>query len=345
MFCTSCGNEVKPGQLFCTACGAKIVAPVQNNQSYQNNQGYQGNQNYQSNQTYQTNQNYQSYRSNQPYQSYQPYLNYDKKKKPNSLVGFILVMVILGVIGLGGAGIYSLIRPDKEDVVADNSSVNPSVDVDQNTSDDVTRSNPGDSTDEVVSEPANNVNTANADPNDLFAGYQNLEYKNYSFANVAYGEKALFVVPSGNVNDHTVLRNGKTAGEFADFVDNDVLEDGRKVNRELFYDLISVYLVDPTLSTDDGTFEKSMVYLTTFANQFYNMDVSVEAMSVPFTEQDRYRFKVKSYGNDDIWIADPNNNIFYFNNGNTEYNSSMYDESTLSLWLIAVDVFFGIGTK
>ena len=41
---------------------------------------------------------------------------------------------------------------------------------------------------------------------------------------------------------------------------------------------MSVYLVDPSLSQDQGTFEKSMIYLTTFTNEFFDMDVDVEAM-------------------------------------------------------------------
>ena len=330
MFCTNCGNEIKPGQLYCTGCGTKIVAPVQNNQSYQNNVQFQNNQSYQ---TYQDGQNYQSYRSNQPYQNYQPYVNNKKKKKPLLALAIVLAVVFfVGVMGLSAKVALDFYHNLNETVIADNSgndsSVNDISGGPENTPDDVNTSD--------------DTGSIQADPDNLFADYQSLQYKNYSFANVAYGEKALYVVPSGLVNDNTVLRNGKTAGEFADFVDKDVLEEGRTINRKLLYDLISVYLVDPSLSEDDGTFEKAMIYLTTFANQFNNMDVNVEAMSVPFTEQNRYRFKIKTYGNDDIWIADPTNNLFYFNNGNTEYHSSMYDETTLALWLTAVDVFFGI---
>lgn len=335
MFCTQCGNEVKPGQLFCTSCGAKIVAPVQNEQNYQNSQSCQNNQSYQG---YQNDQSYQGYQSNQTYQGYQNYqqygnyTNYKVKKKNNALVGLLIALGVIVVIGAIGSGAYLFYKGTRTKVEAGISSEDTTAKESENSTNEQTAS----------VEPANNSNDTAADPDDLFAGYKNLEYKNYSFAGVAYGEKALYVVPSGYVNDNTVLRDGKTAGEFADFIDNEVLEDGRVINRKLLYDLISVYLVDPSLSNDPGTFAKSMIYLTTFANQFYEMDVDIEAMSVPFTEQNRYRFKVKSYGNDDIWIADPTNNEFYFNNGKTEYSSSMYDDYTLTLWLTAVEVFFGM---
>ena len=309
MFCTQCGSEAKPGQLFCTSCGAKIVAPVQNNQSYNPNQGYHCNDLNKVQQGYQNN----TYQNN-TYQGYQPYVNYQnkpKKKNGKTVLAIVLLLMFLGTVGAIGRRAVDFYEGFKQsEYYKDPQSKMDLQDVNDDVSDDVKE--------------------------------QFTAQENYSFAGVAYGEKALYVVPSGYVNDNTVLWNGKTAGEFADFVDNDVLEDGRTLNRKLFYNLISVYLVDPTLSQDPTTFENSMIYLTTFTNQFYDMDVQVEALGVPFTEQNRYRFKIKSYGNDDVWIADPTNNEFYFNNGKTEYNSSMYEDKTLANWLLAVEVFFGM---
>ena len=330
MFCTQCGSEAKPGQLFCTSCGAKIVAPVQNNQSYNPNQGYQNKDINKVQQGYQSN-TYQ----NSTYQGYQPYGNYQnktKKKNGKTILAIVLLLMFLGAVGAIGRRVVDFYEGFKQSEYYNDPQSKMEL---QDANDDALSS---DSKEQFTAkETSDNTST---DPNDIFAGYQNLQYKNYSFAGVAYGEKALYVVPSGFVNDNTVLWNGKTAGEFADFVDSDVLEDGRTLNRKLFYDLISVYLVDPTLSQDPVIFENSMIYLTTFTNQFYDMDVQVEALGIPFTEQNRYRFKIKSYGNDDVWIADPTNNEFYFNNGKTEYNSSMYEDKTLANWLLAVEVFF-----
>ena len=120
------------------------------------------------------------------------------------------------------------------------------------------------------------------------------------------------------------------------------LEKGRTLNRQLYYDLLSIYLLDPSLYKDDQSFATSMIYASTVSNQFHDMAVELKAVRIPNDNRNLYAYKISAYGNDDVWVSDAANKKFYFNNGKTEYNSTMYDEATFGLWYMAVKEYFGI---
>lgn len=317
MFCTNCGAEVQGGQVYCPTCGKQVtMAKAKSQVSSQSSYNYQS--------TYSSQNPYNSQRSNMT-----PYYTKKKSNMGAALVVTFLVVAVLGVVVYGTVSIMGALH---EVSVAKNSqsTIGYSADVDTYT-------------DPVIpDEPAaeNTVKVGNED--DPFAGYENLNFTEYTFAKYANDGEADYVVPIGTVNANTVIYKGITAGEYADFVDGWVLEKGRTLNRQLYYDLLSIYLLDPSLYKDDQSFATSMIYASTVSNQFHDMAVELKAVRIPNDNRNLYAYKISAYGNDDVWVSDAANKKFYFNNGKTEYNSTMYDEATFGLWYMAVKEYFGI---
>ncbi len=325
MFCSNCGAEVSFGEKFCGSCGTKIEAAGYVNQGAQ---GY----------------------ANPPIQRIPV-----RKKSNGTVITIVVVAVVLFLSGFGGYSAYNSYMAQKEiseatdelldsldDIFGDASSSEKSSS--KSSTDNSSKKAAGStaaSADASIASTGDSFGNPPAD-DDPFANYKDLTYTSYAFANMAYDDDSMYITPNGTVNDNTVLYNGKTVGAFADYVDNKVLEKGRKLDRQFLYDMISVNVIDPSLSTDTKTFESSMIYLLTVTNEFYSTGARVEALKVGFNDKDNYRYKVKAYGKDDVWVANGQDKCFWMGNGHTEYHSSMYDDETLTLWLIAVDEFFGI---
>ncbi len=188
---------------------------------------------------------------------------------------------------------------------------------------------------------------------DLFEDYDSDTYdmtddagltttRNYAYADVTYTDTTVTIVPNGTVTGSTVLGEGKDLEGLLDYIDDEVLESGRYINRDFFYDLVSMYIVDPEMY--DGIYQMGY-YLSlalAAANNFHNIDVRLESSEFDFDNTDLYRLNVIAEGRKDTWIIDHSDYSFKMNNGKTSYESDMYDTKYLSVWLAALEEYYGI---
>ena len=167
----------------------------------------------------------------------------------------------------------------------------------------------------------------------------------YAFVHVKFDGTKTIVIPNGTVNDDTVLYNDKTLGGLCDYIDSEVLEDGRTINRDFLYGLVAVEIVDPKLFASYEPFSMAMIYSLTIANEFYGTDVSLTDMILDSTENTKQSFEVVAEGKEDTWILDGHEKKFYLNNGSTEYTSTMFDAETMAVWSIVLDEYFGVSSE
>ena len=167
----------------------------------------------------------------------------------------------------------------------------------------------------------------------------------YAFVHVKFDGTNTIVIPNGTVNDDTVLYNDKTLGGLCDYIDSEVLEDGRTINRDFLYGLVAVEIVDPKLFASYEPFSMAMIYSLTIANEFYGTDVSLTDMILDSTENTKQSFEVVAEGKEDTWILDGHEKKFYLNNGSTEYTSTMFDAETMAVWSIVLDEYFGVSSE
>lgn len=97
----------------------------------------------------------------------------------------------------------------------------------------------------------------------------------YSYTDVVREGNDITVTPNGGLNASTELYGGKNLGGFLDYVDDSVLETGRTINRDLFYDLLATMLVDKDLNSDFDQIEKNMLMALAVANNFHDADVEI----------------------------------------------------------------------
>ena len=164
----------------------------------------------------------------------------------------------------------------------------------------------------------------------------------YAFAHVKADGTKNIVIPNGTVGDDTVLYNDMTLGALCDYIDSTVLEDGRTINRQFLYGLISVEVIDPSLFASYEQFSRAMIYSLTIANEFYSIDVSLKDLILDSAQNTRQVFEVVAEGREDSWILDGHENRFYLNGGNTEYTSTMFDPETMAVWSVVLDNYFGV---
>ena len=164
----------------------------------------------------------------------------------------------------------------------------------------------------------------------------------YAFVNVKFDGDKLIVVPNGTVNDSTLIYEDKTLGGLCDYIDSNVLEEGRTINRDFLYDLISVEVIDPSLYPDYDSFSRVMYMSLTIANEFSTINVDLKDMILDTTDQAKQVFEVNAEGKDTTWILDGHEYKFYLNDGNTEYTSSMFDAETLAVWSVVLDQYFEV---
>ena len=147
----------------------------------------------------------------------------------------------------------------------------------------------------------------------------------YAFANAKFDGDKIIVVPNGEVNDSTFIYEDKTLGGLCDYIDSTVLEEGRTINRDFLYDLISVEVIDPQLYQDYDSFSRDL-----------------KDMILDTTDQAKQVFEVNAEGKDTTWILDGHEYKFYLNDGSTEYTSSMFDPETLAVWSVVLDQYFEV---
>ena len=162
----------------------------------------------------------------------------------------------------------------------------------------------------------------------------------YSYADVYRDGNNLAVIPNGGLNSSTVLLGDKDLNGFLDYVDSKVLEPGRKINRDFFYDLMSVMLVDKDLSANEDYIEKHMMVALAVANNFHDTPVKINECDLDANNATDYVCKVTAYDKDDVWIFNFAQDSLYMNNGATEYVSDMFKDEYMAVWLMAMDEYF-----
>ncbi|WP_158589463.1 zinc ribbon domain-containing protein [Butyrivibrio sp. CB08] len=174
-------------------------------------------------------------------------------------------------------------------------------------------------------------------------------YKDYEYAYATYFDNYVYISGKGVIDDSSILYSGstKTVGEFCDYIDEEVLDDGYEIDRDLFYELLELHLVDSELVDNQvDYFEQSMMYCLTFASEFSDLDMDVYYCMYDADEPTTYFYGVNAYDEEDTWIVDYSEKFLYMNDGDTEYDSEgeygMFSDDTLSLWLFAIDEFYGI---
>lgn len=167
----------------------------------------------------------------------------------------------------------------------------------------------------------------------------------YSFTDVYRNGNDLTVIPNGGLNASTVLYAGKDLAGFLDFVDSTVLEKGRTINREFFYDMLAIMLVDKDLSSDADTIEKDLIMSLAMANNFHDTDIKINDCHLDANNAADYNYHLTIYGKDDTWVVNYRDRTVYMNSGKTEYVSEMFKDEYLAVWMIAIEDYYGIVFK
>lgn len=164
----------------------------------------------------------------------------------------------------------------------------------------------------------------------------------YSYTDVYRSGDDLTLIPNGGMNGSTVLYGGKDLNGFLDYVDSTVLEEGRKINRDFFYDIMATMLVDKDLSSDFDRAEKHMIMALAVANNFHAMDVRVKDCRIDANNAADYHYNVTAHDKADTWIVNYEDRTFYMNDGKTEYHSEMFKDEYLAVWMMSIDEYYGI---
>ena len=174
-------------------------------------------------------------------------------------------------------------------------------------------------------------------------------YDEYSYATAVVYDDCMYLEGKGVINDNTVIYTDKTIGGFCDYVEKEVLEDGRKLDRRLLYSLLEVHLVDDSYYKGDNNaayFEQTMMYCMMFANEFPDMNMKLDSCMYYTDEPTTYYYVLDIGEKSDTWTVDYNKKEIYMNDGKTEYKSageySMFSDKTKMTWMIAIDKYFGI---
>ena len=167
----------------------------------------------------------------------------------------------------------------------------------------------------------------------------------YSFTDVYADGNDLTVVPNGGMNPSTVLYGGKDLKGFLDYIDSNVLEKGRTINRDFFYDMLAVMMVDKDLSSDEDSIEKNLIMSLAMANNFHNTDVTINDCYLNAANAAEYRYHVTAYGKDDTWVVNYRDRTMYMNDGKTEYISEMFKDEYLAVWMVAIEDYYGLVFK
>ncbi len=329
MFCTNCGAEVSPDQKFCNKCGAPVMAGAVNvgaaapdPESTVTGSGA-GTENVSAN---------SDAGSAVPFQ---PVYNVPpvapKKSKVWPVVAIVLAVLLVISIGAGFA-IAKAYKYVKNVIETSESFEDFDDDEDFEDLEDV---------EEFFDDFGEGEDYE-------FEFDEDTEYEEYEYAYATYFDDYVYIAGNGVIDDNTVIygESDKTIGEFCDYIDESVLEDGRTINRDLLYDLLEVHLVDSSLNAGPEYFEQSMMYCLTFANEFGDHDMDIEYCMYSTEEPTTYYYGVEVDDKEDTWTVDYSQKFVYMSDGDTEYTSAgdygMFTDNTLSLWLYVIDDFFGI---
>lgn len=168
------------------------------------------------------------------------------------------------------------------------------------------------------------------------------EKTEYSFTDVTRTDDDLYLVANGGMNGSTVLFKDKDLNGFLDYVDSTVLEEGRTINRDLFYDILAYMLVDDQLSADEKVREKHVMMALAVANNFHDVDVKIKNCYIDTNNAADYHYNLTAYGAEDTWLVNYQDCKFYMHDGATEYVTDMFKDEYLAVWLMAIEDYYGV---
>ncbi len=328
MFCTNCGAEVSPDQKFCNKCGAPVMAGAVNVGAAPE-PGITAAENSTATDSADVNTNQSTAVPFTPVYDTPPVA--PKKSKVWPVVAIVLAVLLVISIGAGIAiaKAYKYVK----DVIETAESFEDYDD---------------DEDFEELDELDEFFDDFREDEDYEFEFDDDTEYEEYEYAYATYFDDYVYIAGADVIDDNTVVygKSDKTIGEFCDYIDESVLEDGRTIDRDLLYELLEVHLVDSSLNGGAEYFEQSMMYCLTFANEFGDMDMDVDYCMYSTQEPTTYYYGVEVDDKEDTWTVDYSQKFVYMNDGETEYTSGgdygMFTDNTLSLWMYVVDDFFGI---
>jgi len=164
----------------------------------------------------------------------------------------------------------------------------------------------------------------------------------YSFTDVIRTGDDLYLKANGGMNGSTVLFGDKDLNGFLDYVDSTVLEKGRTINRELFYDILAYMLVDDQLSANETSRAKHVMMALAVSNNFHSVDVKIKNCYIDANNAADYHYNLTAYGADDIWLVNYQDCKFYMRDGATEYVTDMFKDEYLAVWLMAIADYYGV---
>ncbi len=375
MNCPKCGNTITGGQRFCPNCGTPVpsegsvqqapnpqgAVPVQQTPGPQGAVPVQQAPNPQGAVPVQQASNpqggYAQMNYTQPVSGGYPQQNYAQpapKKSKTGLIVLIIILAVLLVLGIGIAVLFAIFKNMASQMTSTAPDYDYDIDVDSDIDldslneaidemGDLDFSIDGTDTEDAFSPADDTDTTEDTDTDDAFSADEPAGDKTvYSYTDVYRDGNDFIVIPNGGMNSSTKLYGGKDLGGFLDYVDSEVLEEGRTINREFFYDLLATMLVDKDLSSDLDSIEQNIDMALAMANNFHDMDVRVQECYLDANNAAQYRYKVKAYGKDDIWVVNYKERSVFFNDGKTEYHSDMFLNEYLAVWLVAFEEYYGI---
>ncbi len=338
MFCTNCGAEVSPDQKFCNKCGAPVMVGAVNVGAAPESESVATGNDAATTDNMGVNENTNNAVPFQPVYDIPPAA--PKKSKVWPVVAIVLAVLLLISVGVGIAIVktYNYFKNSIEMAYSDKS-------------DGIEALEELDEIEDFFEEHGVDEDFDFDDDFEFDEDFEfddDTEYEEYEYAYATYFDDYVYIAGAGVIDDNTVVygKSDKTIGEFCDYIDESVLEDGRTIDRELLYELLEVHLVDSTLNGDPEYFEQSMMYCLTFANEFGDMDMDVDYCMYSTQEPTTYYYGIEVNDKEDTWTVDYSQKFVYMNDGETEYTSGgdygMFTDNTLSLWMYVVDDFFGI---
>ncbi len=247
------------------------------------------------------------------------------------MIGLTIVMAVFSITACGSQNDYD--KDDVIDIEETDSDISTDIDFDK-LNESVDNINNlelvSDSDTETVDEEEEEMPISNDDGDKTI----------YSFTDVVTKGNDITVVPNGGMNGSTILYNDKDLKGFLDYVDSNVLEAGRTIDRDLFYDLLAIMLVDENLSPDFERNKKNMIMALAMANNFYGIDVKINDCYLDANNAAEYQYHVTAQGKDDTWIVNYAERSVFFNDGATEYSSDMFKDEYLAVWLVAIEEYY-----